>query len=1000
MVNDGRVKLINRGNAKKDIEDRLGEVRKRVVELLKQMGARMREKFRVMTVQRYKDTHNGRHPELDGHQVIVKEMNNVQHEVIIFRTLPEGEWDLEYYEDRSVRQREEVDDGEGMLDSKQQARKINAIAKSLRVAEEGADLPLLDIMQMVGSAASLGTVDEFEEPGAEGGESADSGHSSIEDDDAMLGSILGSSHQKSHARASRGQRGQKEKPNGKKHSLRGGKQGGAYGGGDRCKSFPQAKKVGGAADKKVVGAADKKVGGAADIKKTISASSVGLNIEVYLAKEGVPALVEKISKAKEHLAPFQEIATSSTKLAELQHDLAKACLALRACHTDSIAAFWKVAKRTNPPGEAVEKLQAIRDKVNWLWTLCVAFQAREVTAIKHDKAMDALKELDALNEEVPIAFRSLAYLSSIAELLHYSRFDDILELLVKADVGNKKIESSEKKKLDVFFAEEYLLKVLGQVQGLESSSEKDAQHILKGVHFLSTMLKAHVRKPDCVLGGDWSSFEDAQALVHVLSVSRETSVDDADAALQKFKDLQDNPGLFQAMKAAGCLGVVLKAIIIRVEEIRKQSKSKDALVPLAVAMTTVQQALLDNSSVPADHAGSFERAVEAAVQFMDGQETDEARQAARKRVLDLVHQSTDVCKFCRARSLKVVDDVVSEISKLDKNNNDALANVCRVPAVSACSDNLRRLIDVAGCLRFAKTQDAGREFHEAEQFIKNARADMTLLSDTHNNLIGMVERFAAFRREPSKSTLTAYFAKHAASLTQVSRANDEDMKNDITKIFEKMDACLDVKADVQPIYMDEMRSYYEKFVVVLRSVSDVIRADGPVEDQRKLCTEAIGAFKSQRHQVMQLVNWSPKMEDDKMFLSIADSICDVAGRHELFASLSATAGLLKGRKKKPEKVARKFFEGNQKLYDTLEALNNRILQGGSLATTLSARLADDEICAKFADCLVDLNQKARACACLKPHAYCTSHTTAGRAKQCFGVLFTCNQTITSPIICV
>ena len=141
----GKVKLVNRGKIKEGIEQCLTEERNKVVELLQSMGDRLSAKYRVMTVQRYKDTHDGREPSEDGHTVLIKTIKNIKYDVVMFRSLPEGEWDLEDYQDNSVRTTELLDDGSNIVTANQQDKKIKGHVDALSAVPNDLAIAYLDV---------------------------------------------------------------------------------------------------------------------------------------------------------------------------------------------------------------------------------------------------------------------------------------------------------------------------------------------------------------------------------------------------------------------------------------------------------------------------------------------------------------------------------------------------------------------------------------------------------------------------------------------------------------------------------------------------------------------------------------------------------------------------------------------------------------------------------------------------------------------------------------
>jgi hypothetical protein len=117
------VKLVNRGKSRDGLRNGLMEVRKRVVELMKSFGDRLVTKYRVMSVERDKETHNNRTPAQDGHHVFTRKINEADVEVVMFKSLPEGEWDLENFEELRVQQTETIDDGQALATENQQEKK-------------------------------------------------------------------------------------------------------------------------------------------------------------------------------------------------------------------------------------------------------------------------------------------------------------------------------------------------------------------------------------------------------------------------------------------------------------------------------------------------------------------------------------------------------------------------------------------------------------------------------------------------------------------------------------------------------------------------------------------------------------------------------------------------------------------------------------------------------------------------------------------------------------
>lgn len=192
MVNLGQVNERLRGAKRTKAVSHLLLARQKVVEVVKQHGLRCRDKFRAISVVRYKEMH-GTDPVEDGMLVRTIEVpgHSEKVECVLVRKAPVGEWDLELDVSTATVLRETHDAGKLNVREKQQEAKLQKLAQTLGQTVKGA--MSMEAMHDIKEKKKLEDA-EAAAAGQEGGKGKDiASDSGAEDDDAngLADSLLG-----------------------------------------------------------------------------------------------------------------------------------------------------------------------------------------------------------------------------------------------------------------------------------------------------------------------------------------------------------------------------------------------------------------------------------------------------------------------------------------------------------------------------------------------------------------------------------------------------------------------------------------------------------------------------------------------------------------------------------------------------------------------------------------------------------------------------------------
>lgn len=89
-----------------------------------------------MTIQRYKDTHEGRTPAQDGVKTLPLFIEGKVQDAVLFRKKPAGEFDVVFSDEIAATLTEDVDDGRNILRAGQVGSKFQHLAASIRQNNE------------------------------------------------------------------------------------------------------------------------------------------------------------------------------------------------------------------------------------------------------------------------------------------------------------------------------------------------------------------------------------------------------------------------------------------------------------------------------------------------------------------------------------------------------------------------------------------------------------------------------------------------------------------------------------------------------------------------------------------------------------------------------------------------------------------------------------------------------------------------------------------------
>ena len=115
LLNEGKIAMKSRGNKQNTLSGALMEAHKEAVRLQRLVTQQHEDKYQVMTVERYKQTHHMRTPEQDGPSTANAHKDDKCQDVVLLKKAPEGEWTLRISLGDKVTKDKEIADGQAAL---------------------------------------------------------------------------------------------------------------------------------------------------------------------------------------------------------------------------------------------------------------------------------------------------------------------------------------------------------------------------------------------------------------------------------------------------------------------------------------------------------------------------------------------------------------------------------------------------------------------------------------------------------------------------------------------------------------------------------------------------------------------------------------------------------------------------------------------------------------------------------------------------------------------
>ena len=109
----------------------LEQARAKILSVYRNTAESVESDYIMMTEQRYKDTHNGRKPEEDGHVMFDKQVDGEMKRVCVVRVQAEGEWRMVSKDETGQKLEEIVDDGKGAISKDQHDRKFKKLQDTM-----------------------------------------------------------------------------------------------------------------------------------------------------------------------------------------------------------------------------------------------------------------------------------------------------------------------------------------------------------------------------------------------------------------------------------------------------------------------------------------------------------------------------------------------------------------------------------------------------------------------------------------------------------------------------------------------------------------------------------------------------------------------------------------------------------------------------------------------------------------------------------------------------
>ena len=621
-----------------------------------------------------------------------------------------------------------------------------------------------------------------------------------------------------------------------------------------------------------------------------------LDVDAYLDKEGKAALDEKLSITllRFDAPPFSETLTFSSQLKAMQPELTKVVVELREMHTSAINMYWKVAKRAQPPGDAVERLQLLRDRISAVWTLISQLQAKSLLDLNAERLLEAIVIAETKSSPVPFAARSLQFCVQSQEFVRFSRFDDLGGLIADGKVAGFSVCASKKLVLNIGVVEEALVSFWKDVQGTHTSFQADMSLIVKSAVLLQAILKAEVRSSGCICdsAAGWATQQAVATIVTAVGRDDDATQEDLEDAHEALSQATSASigalGIYKALIGSGSKDSMLGVLSIRNAQKRKLLGKVQSLTQLA---KLVEKFKTTSEMITEVDGEAFDKAFETAMTYIEEQPPEKI-EGARTEVSRIMSLAADVSQEECTRLYSIMPMVLTRLRSLSEGPEHV--DFEKDEDIKALVAVVTQIVMKVGIVRGGNrgAECLGDFFEPWCKRVSRTKTNVKLGEQIMNDMLKVAMHIVKIKSADAGSPATVAKLKdmivtHGQMMNVLGQVSFDDARDVATKTLQTFKETFDVSTAALPLYAEAKASYCAALEMLIEHCcahSEAITSSG----FGKKAAELVDHIKLQRHRAMQLVSWSTDAEvDNLLFSSVGDQVCDV------FTSIAFCATLQK-----------------------------------------------------------------------------------------------------------
>ena len=474
LVNAGQAALRMRGRKKEERAKALQEARKRCLELHKSQDSVIMSKYKVQTVERYKETHNGRTPAEDGLETTMQFHQGKMHEVTLHALEAEGEWELQLQDRNSLVDKTTIDNGESILRSNQidvKKKELSEKVQGARMVKKSKEFLNPPSTPKSSSSSSSSSSD-------------DEDHESLlgsEDSDDLLASIVPMPSKGNRKLASKAPKAPKD-PKAPKAAQNLAKAGGGSTGGRVKGVIRREEKIN--LDKKK---ADRK-------KAPVSEAVPNLDdqdLDGYLERNGFLAIEKKFHGAIKVFCIDQTLNEESFTEKTMASALKLYLQTLASITKECTGIYWKFQKRKDVPDGANDRVSKLRQHIASAKEYMLVFTTKNLRVSLDLSKLTSVRDFmlnylqaSKLMLNLPMALESHYYMAQALEFAQTGLIDTMLSFLTpykrSQPVG---LTDAKVHKLNYIVIENgvtfFLDSVAGENEGTDAELMSEAARLVK-----------------------------------------------------------------------------------------------------------------------------------------------------------------------------------------------------------------------------------------------------------------------------------------------------------------------------------------------------------------------------------------------------------------------------------------------------------------------------------------------------------------------------------------